>query len=156
MTDLIVDFPNRSASASKSGKKLVQFSPTSELKLFKQDSSVEARWFSQKEYREMKMANRRAVQTAYRRYLSISSGNSSDWHEPFDPSSMVGIENMLTPGLIKKSQAARERRLRAVLSEQERQDEAGEYDPDKLAQVSQTFSKWSTKRASTIGLLQQK
>ena len=49
--------------------------------------------------------------------------------------SLVGIENLLTPKIIKC--------VEAVLNEEERQFRTGEYDMDRLAAVSSQYSKWS-------------
>jgi len=96
----------------------------------------------------------------YRRYLSLSTSISIDStdkkDEVLEPPCTTGIEHLLTPDLIKKSRAVRARCKKAVLDEQERQDRAGEHDPIKLADVSNNHSKWSTKRAVTVGLLQSR
>ena len=159
MTDLIVDFPqqrrnNSFAGSNKRVRKTVHFSPMNELRSFERNDNMNTCniWYSNKEYKAMRIASIQAIQDVRRIDFSPSS-NLVDGAEALEDCVTTGIENRLTPGTTKKSKARRAQCLNAVLDEQERQD-SGEYDPIKLACVSKHYSKWSTRRARAIGMLQ--
>ena len=63
-----------------------------------------------------------------------------------------GLENLL---LGKEVTENRMRCLNAVLDEQERQDDLGVIDPNRIARASQIFSSLAAKRAQNIGLQHQ-
>jgi len=66
---------------------------------------------------------------------------------------LTGIENLLTPGLMKKAMALKKGYKNAVLDEQERQDAWGCFDPGGLALAAQEHSRWATQRALNIGMM---
>ena len=152
MTDLIVDFPNRkrrflSLSCSKPKSKSLQFSEMSQVKFIQpiDEADVDTLWYSRKEYQAMRHATKKNVQQAQRSLLS----NPQD----VDSCMINGIENLLTPALIKKTKACRAQCTQAVLAEQERQRHAGVYDPESLALSSKSYSRSSMRRAQTIASL---
>mmetsp|Transcript_33258 Transcript_33258/g.59894 ORF Transcript_33258/g.59894 Transcript_33258/m.59894 type:complete len:163 (+) Transcript_33258:123-611(+) len=160
MTDLIVDFPQQRRSNSFAGsnkivRKTVHFSPMNELRSFERNDNMNTGniWYSDNEYKAMRIANIQAVQDVRRIDLSPSS-NLVDGAEALEDCVTTGIENLLTSSITKKSKARRAQCSNAVLDEQERQDSSGEYDSIKLACVSNHYSKWSTRRARAIGMLQ--
>lgn len=65
-----------------------------------------------------------------------------------------GIENMLTPSLMKKRKESRMTLWSVVLLEQEKQNEFGEYNPFKIAAASRRHSEWSVARAQKVGKYQ--
>jgi len=89
----------------------------------------------------------------YKRYKSVSI--CPEEGGVFQGCNLTGIENFLTPSLIKKSVARKRQRLNAVLDEQVRQYASGCFDPHRLALVSQCYSKSSIQRSLKIGMIQQ-
>ena len=167
-SDLIVDFPNLSArlpnvieaNEDEEAKASVHFDRTSTVVFFQTQRSN--MWYTAKDYTEMKQAIRRASIRAQNKLpLSLSRSSSCDSvpstpsiileDEDNDDECLTGIEHLLSVKLIKKTYARRMQCLNAVLDEQERQRYWGESNPDVLAQVSQYYSKCSTKRAVIIG-----
>ena len=65
-----------------------------------------------------------------------------------------GIENMLTPSIMKKRKESRMTPWSVVLLEQEKQNEFGEYNPFKIAAASRRHSEWSVARAKKVGKYQ--
>lgn len=102
------------------------------------------------EYNEMKEARRRAVKDVHMRYELLSSGAHCDDDEGFRSCTLIGIENILTPDIVEKLVIRRTECIRAVLDEQARQDDSGEYDPDRLAHLSLIRSVGAAKRARQI------
>ena len=91
----------------------------------------------------------------------LSSSSASELHGAHavrDVSDVVltGIENILTPNMIKRTKACRAKYIAAVLVEQEAQARAGVFDADRLACVANHFSRSATRRAHTIGKLQSR
>lgn len=117
-------------------------------------------WYTDKDYKATRKENKRVVQELHQIHVSLSSissqAESADNEEVFGGCVMTGIENLLTPRIIKKSHACMTKRRNAVLSEQEheRQNQVGERDPYKLACMSHLHSSRSIKRAHKIGLVQ--
>ena len=166
-SDLIVDFPNLSArlpnvieaNEDEEAKSSVHFDRTSTVVFFQTPDDIERSkmWYTAEDYTEMKQAVRRASISA-RNKLPLSSSCDSVRSTPSiileddnDDECLTGIEHLLSMKLIKKTYARRMQCLNAVLDEQERQRYWGESNPDVLAQVSQYYSKCSTKRAVIIG-----
>ena len=99
----------------------------------------------------MRIATKEAVVYANNKF---SRAPSSSPPNIMDHAVLTGIENILTPKLIKRKRACRARCINAVLDEQERQDLAGIYDADRIAFVSHQCSESAAKRAHKIGLMQ--
>ena len=129
MSDLIVDFPNYHHVVPRS--KAVQFSIMTQIHFIANpidDSDVCHRWYSSKDYKEMRAANKQVVRQVHKRYGTMSSSSC-----PSDPSGndeqgdtyLNGIENILSPSVIKKTKVRRLQCTNAVLAEQERQYHAG-------------------------------
>ena len=165
--DLIVDFPNLAArlpnvieaNEDEEAKSSVHFDRTSTVVFFQTPDDIERSkmWYTAEDYTEMKQAIRRASISA-RNKLPLSSSCDSVRSTPSiildedtDDECLTGIEHLLSMKLIKKTYARRMQCLNAVLDEQERQRYWGKSNPDLLAQVSQYYSKCSTKRAVIIG-----
>ena len=156
MSNLIVDYPLNPPI------KRVQFSKTSSLKLVKciedlTNDAISKIWYSSHEYKVMKQENMRdcmvldSVITT-----SILDQNLFEKVSKMDDVTLVGIENTVTPAMIKRIQARRARCINAVLKEQDNQDSTGIYDPERLARVSSHYSKSSRERARSIGKLYSK
>ena len=151
MSGLIVDFPQVS-SRGRIVRKKVRFSSRSKMMYFECHDEDNSRniWYSDDEYKDMKIANARAVHSVREKLNSMRSLHNSASNECV----VTGIEKLLTTKLIMKSKASRRRHLNAVLGEQDRQHLEGECDAIKIALVSLNGSKWSTKTAQKIGVLQ--
>ena len=124
-------------------------------------------WYTSKDYKSFRVQNARAVQDVNRRVRAITSSTSNDADAAssspqaeslhlMDDCLLVGIENVLTPKIIKKKLAMRRRCVEAVLNEEERQYLSGECDVEKLAAISAHYSKWSVQRAEQIASLHAK
>lgn len=153
MTDLIVDFPRRHENSlcvqGKSKEKRVQFSYMSEMTFFETNETDSSQiWYGPQEYREMRLENKQAVLDIHRRIRS-----SKDAVQGLDGCIITGLEHLVTPSIIKKTKERRTLCLRAVLEEQERQEDEGVNDPVLLANVSLSHSSWAVKRAHTVALL---
>ena len=156
--DIIVDFPQQRCNSSVGEKRVrntVYFAPMNELRFFERNEKMDTGkiWYSNKEVKAMRIATVQAVKDTRKISLSRPS-NQVDGADALEDCVMTGIENLLTPRIIKKSKARRSQCLSAVLEEQKRQDSSGEYDPIELACVSNHYSKCSARWAHTIGMLQ--
>mmetsp|Transcript_23040 Transcript_23040/g.49880 ORF Transcript_23040/g.49880 Transcript_23040/m.49880 type:complete len:167 (-) Transcript_23040:191-691(-) len=131
----------------------VQFSPTCDVTFIEcidlDEIGKSQLWYSDQEYKSMQLANARALRTLH---LLLSS-TSCDPNDARVLDILTGIENLL---LIKEVKKCRTEYLHAVLDEQERQDDLGIVDPDRLARVSQQYSTRAVKRAQRIGLNQSR
>mmetsp|Transcript_22040 Transcript_22040/g.40430 ORF Transcript_22040/g.40430 Transcript_22040/m.40430 type:complete len:173 (-) Transcript_22040:501-1019(-) len=99
MSDLIVNFPQQrcNSSVGKSAKKTVQFAPMNELRFFERNEKMNRGkfWYSDKEYKAMKTVTQQG-----KRYLSLSS-NQVDNADALDDCIVTGIENLLSPNIIR-------------------------------------------------------
>lgn len=125
--------------------------------------SAADRWYSDKDYKGFKVANREAVVEVHRRFRGGNDQPRED-EDVDDPSCLfAGLERLLTPRIIRRSQRARRECRDAVLDEQDRQyresmttneDDGASYcDWEELARVSRKTTGWSRSRARTIGTL---
>lgn len=170
MTDLIVDFPSRRSFSKdtitcnkRSRRKAVHFSPMAHICLIEPTEDESSSWYSSKEMKSFRVQNVKNVQEVNRHVLAITSGTFGSDSASSMPQvesqhlmndcSLVGIENLLTPKIIKKKLKMRRRCVEAVLNEEERQFRTGECDMDRLAAVSAQYSKWSVQRAEQIATL---
>lgn len=182
--DLIVDFPARGRSrvrchrdddglavpilpepptarlllAKKKHKKSLSFDQTIDIQFFQRrdDETKEGAWYSERDYKAFKAANRRAVFEAHAKFRSTTSSSSvvdASLQESFADCTLTGLERILTPKVLKKSQACKAGCWRAVLGEQDRQDDEGVQDPIRIALASLRETGWAAKRAHTIGML---
>lgn len=155
---LIVDFaPRRMSSVKHKVKKTVNFSSVQSVGFgaLTHESDVSKLFYSKEDVYNMKRARRRAVKKVRQRHEMIASGQCFN-DEVFNSCSWVGIENLLTPGIIKKTVTSRDQCVHAVLEEQMRQAAYGECDPFRLAHVSHLSSKWAVNRAKKIGFYQSR
>ena len=154
MTDLIVDFPTRGSSA----KKTVQFSNMTQIRFIEPiDQDVAQFYYSSKDYKAMRLATKNAVRQANEVLGALSSSSDQESEHGIDEDLILaGIENILTPAIIKRTRSCRAQYTKAVLDEQERQDSTGLYDADRLAFVSHQYSKSAVRRAHKIGLMQSR
>ena len=105
---------------------------------------------------QFKKANKRAVLVMYMMHHSLANGSTEDDAKvAYQGCELTGMENLLTPGLTKKSMARKRGCWDAVLDEQEKQDASGRYDPDRLARASQEYSRWAARRSLKIGMMHQ-
>lgn len=158
MSDLIVNF----TQARKVGFKArsgVRFSPDSTVRFYAKPNKDDASllYYTKSDYQGFKKESKLTVQEIHRRYHArCKCPEEQDSDDIFQGCVLTGVENLLTPTIMKKSVARRVGRLQAVLDEQDRQvEEQGYCDPDKLASVSRRYSKASMQRAEKIGMMQR-
>ena len=112
--------------------------------------------YSRDDITKFKMANKQAVRDMHTRHLSLVDGAEVDARAVFQGcGELTGIENHLTPGLMKQTMACTKGCWNAVLDEQERQDASGCCDPNRIASASQKYSRWATRRSLNIGIHHQ-
>ena len=158
-SDLTVDFPQETHRAGvefKLGTRPnLRFSGKIEVRFYRRadDSTSSELHYSEEDYRNFKRDSKRAIKEA-RRLLSFPDDDDSvrALHECVV---ITGIENSLTPELLRRSATAKILRTNAVLNEQDRQDSMGIYDEERLAMISRQCSEWSVQRAVKIGMLQR-
>ena len=128
-SDLIVDFPAQArqlAISTKPKKKRVTFSIMSDIRFYERPDKVHAKelHYSKDDMTRFKMANWQAVRDVHTRHLSLAETTTeADAKVVFQGCEFTGIENLLTPSLMKKAMALKRGYRNAVLYEQERQDE---------------------------------
>ena len=160
-SDLIVDFPaqaRQSAISSKPKKKMATFSIMSDIRFYERPDKVHAKelHYSRDDMSQFKVANRQAILDIHMKHLSLAETTTeADAKVVFQGCEFTGIENLLTPGLMKKTMACKRGCWNAVLDEQERQDASGYCDPDRLARAAENYSRWATRRSLKIGIMQQ-
>eukprot|EP00579_Thalassiosira_antarctica_P007431 CAMPEP_0201889264 /NCGR_PEP_ID=MMETSP0902-20130614/29578_1 /ASSEMBLY_ACC=CAM_ASM_000551 /TAXON_ID=420261 /ORGANISM="Thalassiosira antarctica, Strain CCMP982" /LENGTH=151 /DNA_ID=CAMNT_0048419787 /DNA_START=247 /DNA_END=699 /DNA_ORIENTATION=+ len=151
MSDLIVDFPQRRCHAEKTARMArVHFAKEHEIRFFERHNkaSADAVWYNVEDYKAMRIAAKRAAQDVRKRVLKLRPSSESDSAsvavaDELDSYTLVGIEKILSPNIIKKTRASMKRCRRAVLDEQARQDESNnEYDPNRLASVAHHHAQW--------------
>ena len=173
-SDLIVDFPSQVRQSgvrmahqqhrpafiigvsSKPKKKMVTFAIMSDIRFYERPDKVHAKevHYSRDDMTKFKKANRQAIRDMHTRHLSLVNGAKVDARAVFQGcGEMTGIENHLTPDLMKKTMACKKGCWNAVLDEQERQDASGCCDPNRIASASQKYSRWATQRSLTIGIM---
>ena len=151
--ELIVDFPltpkrnhdvNNSCAAPLSG---VKFAETSELYIVDRHEDKNELWYTNAEYKTMKRNIKRDVLQA----------RASDWTSEEDRGSWIGIAHLLTPTCGLETQACRRRCLRAVLTEQARQeqDPHGGFRSENIALASLAKTRKAALRARMLGSLHQ-
>lgn len=152
MSELIVDFPRRRRNSKM---KRVQFSGITEITFFERLDETESSkiWYTPQDYRNMRSQNHEAVLHAHTSMRSFISKDEET--QEIDGSIFTGIENLMTPALIRKSRQRRAQCISSVLEAQERQDIDEDHDSLGLACVSKEYSKSAVKRALRIGLLQR-
>ena len=102
---------------------------------------------------QFKIANRQVVLDMHMRHLSLANNTEVDARAVFQGCELTGIENLLTPGLVKRTMALKRGCWNAVLDEQDRQDACGYCDPDRLARAAENYSRWATERALKIAIM---
>ena len=156
-SDLIVDFPAqaRQSGVSSKPKKKVAFSIVSDIRFYERPDKVHAKelHYSKDDMTKFRMANRQAVRDVHTRHHSFVNGAEVDARAAFQGCELTGIENLLTPGLARKTMACKKGCWNAVLDEQERQDASGCCDPNRIANASKKYSRWATRRSLNIGLM---
>ena len=135
---------------------MVKFATMSEIRFYERPDEARAKelHYSKEDIRQLKIANRQAVQDVHIRQLSlVNDGTEDDARVVFQGHNLTGIENLLTPSLVRKSMACKAGYRDAILDEQDRQDASGCYDPIKLACAAEDYSRWATKRSVMIGTM---
>ena len=153
-SDLIVDFPNSRTIS----KKTVQFSLTSSMVIVSRvDEDANDVWYTSKDYKGMRLATKLAVLRAQKKLLSISTSDLESMEDPDEMGDAIvtGIENLLTPNIIRRTKARRNQCIQTVLQEQESQYRRRKFDPESLAHASYHHSRTAERNAWTIGLLTQ-
>ena len=97
-------------------KKAVTFSSTSDIRFYERPVTVHANelHYSRDDISQFKTSNRQAIQDMHMRHLSSVNGTEVDARAAFQGCELTGIENLLTPGLVKITMACkRGRRTRS-------------------------------------------
>ena len=102
---------------------------------------------------QFKTSNRQAIQDMHMRHLSLVNGTEVDARVVFQGCELTGIENLLTPGLVKRTIACKRGCWNAVLDEQDRQDASGCHDPDRIAHAAHEYSIQTARRSLKIGMM---
>jgi len=129
---------------------VVRFSPTSEVLFYEPHPKAErpAFWYSEDDVEAMRKDYKRHAYETQKRLSSLPS--EAVGAEEFD---VFGIENLMSKKLVQKRVLFRRLVVHSVLKEQARQH-LSEYNPDLLARVASSRTKWARERAQVIGLLQ--
>ena len=142
--ELIVDFP-----LNPKRNHVVKFAKTSELYIVDRHEDKNELWYTNAEYKTMKRNIKRDVLQA----------RASDWTSEEDRGSWIwiGIAHLLTPTCGLETQACRRRCLRAVLTEQARQeqDPHGGFRSENIALASLAKTRKAALRARMLGSLHQ-
>ena len=127
-------------------KTMVHFSNEYDIRFYERPSKVNAKelHYSREDISQFKVSNRQAVRAIHMRRLTSDNGAEGE---------LTGIENLLTPGLVKRTMALKRGCWNAVLDEQDRQDACGYCDPDRLARAAENYSRWATERALKIAIM---
>ena len=159
MSDLIVDFPAQTrctAVSSKSKKKMVHFSTNiSDIRFYDHPEKIHKNelHYSRDDISQFKKSNRQAIQDMHIRHLSLVNGTEVDARVVFQGCELTGIENLLTPGLVKRTMALKRGCWDAVLDEQDRQDASECRDPDRIACAAHEYSRRTGRRSLKIGVM---
>ena len=86
-------------------------------------------------------------------FMSAAAKGETLQNKDVDTDNFIGLENFITETSHIEVQAHRYATIRAILTEQQRQNEAGICDPDALAAVSIEESDWARDRAHFFGTL---
>lgn len=160
--DLIVDFPRNTRSGRRcrssdnsNAKRKVRFSPTGQVRYYERPDPLyrSDMHYAPREYDAFKRENRRDVRDVHRLLDASSSNNTNkDVLLPGD-CVLTGIENLLTPRLIRRSVATKSGLTGAVLAEQERQYAGGTRDEERMARIARHYSERSVRRSTAIGTM---
>ena len=156
MGELIVDFAHRRRSniESKDVKEAVKFSPVAEVRFYESsdEPDVSERYFTEDDYKAFRKANLKAVVKVHQSYLSLLGPKSQEESdEDLDCSILTtGLENLLTPTIIKQTAQRKKEVRQAVLDEQKHQQEHGYHDRFMIAHASRCHSALGVKRAQRI------
>ncbi|KAL9190658.1 hypothetical protein ACHAXT_000364 [Thalassiosira profunda] len=158
MTELIVGFPPQDAASSRRRdrrRRAIRFAPMSQLVFVEraEESDHHVLWYNSKDYAAMRQSNKRDVLEVHRMYLAAAIDEDD---KALEDVNTTGIEGLLTPGMIRRIQQDKARVVDVVLDEQERQDDARECDPVKIAEVAERHTRSAAKRAQKIGALQSR
>ena len=178
MSDLIVKFPQQrrrssnNPSKKKKIRKQVTFSPVASLCVFQpnvnsrkhdNESSTSSGccsttsnefWYASQDYTAMKLANMQTMRTNLQQYDELVSTNPQCIIDAYHTGNfdMNGIE-FLTSKVLKQRSSNKKFHAKAILDEQDRQEQTGEVDPHRLKLISKHCSSWAVKRALSVAKL---
>jgi len=139
--ELIVDFP------LKRNHDVVRFAETAQLYIVDRHDDNNELWHTKAEYKSMKRNIKRDVLQAR------ASDSASETEE--ESGSWIGIAHLLTPACVLEVQACRRRCVRAVLTEQARQEASGSLRCEDIALASLATTRKSVLRAKMLGRFHQ-
>lgn len=135
-------------------KKSVQFSASNDVHIYEtsDDLDVSDLFYSEEDIEAMGYERLLDAKNINKKYETISSsGSEKELRAMNRTMNLTGVENLLTNNdIAQKLSRYKERQICSVLHEQERQQESGECDPLRLAQIATTLSVWSVQRAEKI------
>ena len=148
---LIVDFPHQIHGSSPNTPR-VSFSDHIEGKIVENLSHKHKTdlWFTHDEMKSFKTQTVFLLRSIKANRMTMSQYANMNIQ---DTSVFMGLERYLSEKTSKDILYKRKAICRAVSSEQQRQLEAGIYDPDEMASVSQAVSDWCRKRARIAALI---
>lgn len=152
--------PFSSTTQKKKNKKSVNFAPTCDITFIERIDldKIDASelWWTDDDHRVMRQNQVRSINTLIL-LLSNPSSRSARGSDPTNDEKVLnimhGIEGLL---LSKEVKACKNGCMDAVLEEQERQDDLGIFDPDRLARASRKYSRFAMRRAQKIGMQQSR
>jgi len=154
--DLIVDFPQASqALAPRQNDPCmprVSFAADLEMKFIKNLTYEHGDdlWFSRQEIKSFKYQTACMLKTIFSKNMTMAQYAELNAHET---SAFMGLEKFLSRETSREIKYQRDALRMAILYEQQRQIEAGIYDPDTMANISEVASAWCRKRSRIIALL---
>ena len=149
--NLIVDFPHKPQHHSSPNAQRVSFADNAEI-VFIENLSYKYKadlWFTA---REMKSFKSQTVSLLINIKTNMNMAQYAEMNIQ-DTSVFMGLEKFMSKKTPKEIVYKRDALYRTVHSEQQRQFEAGIYDPDIMSKISLGWSDWSRKRAQLIGLI---
>ena len=150
MENLLVDFPQKPRDSSPNAPK-VSFADHTQIVLIENLSyKYKAElWFTDS---EMKSFKTQTVLLLINIKTNMTMAQYAEMNVQ-DTSAFMGLEKFMSKKTPKEIVYKRGALYRTVHTEQQRQFEAGIYDPDVMAKISLGWSDWSRKRANIIGLI---
>ena len=149
--NLIVDFPHQIHGSSPNTPR-VSFADHIEGKIVENLSHKHKTdlWFTHHEMKSFKTQTVFLLRSIKANRMTMSQYANMNIQ---DTSVFMGLERYLSKKTSKAIVYKRKAICRAVRSEQQRQLDAGLYDPDTMASVSQAVSDWCRKRARIAALI---
>ena len=83
---------------------------------------------------------------------AVSANKGLSRGDKVDSCMLTGIETLLTPSSIRQTKTCWAQCINSVLEEESRQANAGIFDPERIDNASQSYSRSASERARAIGI----